>query len=86
MTKAVLISFICSDRVGLVADITGCLFDLGGNLSDTTFAVLGGGAEFTVVAQFQSNVNISRTSHNLFSIPISMAGDARSVMCGRTKL
>jgi len=41
----VFISVMSRDRVGLVAAIAGCLFDLGGDLSDTTFAVLGGGAE-----------------------------------------
>ena len=58
MTTNALISIICPDRVGLVADISGCLFDLGGNLNDTTFAVLGGGAEFTTVCDVPNDVSL----------------------------
>ena len=36
-----LISIICEDRPGLIAAVTGLLFDLEINLADTTFAVLG---------------------------------------------
>jgi glycine cleavage system transcriptional repressor len=52
MPTNLLVSVICPDRVGLVAALTGRLFDLGANLADTTFAVLGEGAEFTAVAEF----------------------------------
>jgi glycine cleavage system transcriptional repressor len=51
MSRTALISVICEDQVGLIAAITGRLYDLGVNLGDTTFAVLGGGAEFTTVAE-----------------------------------
>jgi glycine cleavage system transcriptional repressor len=51
-----LISVLAADRTGLVAAITGCLFDLGANLGDTTFAVLGEGAEFTSVADLPPGV------------------------------
>ncbi len=51
MTVNALVSISCPDRVGLVSAITGCLFELGGNLGDTTFAVLGGGAEFISVVE-----------------------------------
>jgi glycine cleavage system transcriptional repressor len=47
--NAVLVSIVCRDRPGLVAAISGRLYDLGANLGDTTFAVLGEGAEFTAV-------------------------------------
>ncbi len=49
MERTALISILCPDRVGLVAAITGRLFDLGVNLRDTSFAVLGQGAEFTAL-------------------------------------
>lgn len=52
MSTTFLASVICHDRVGLVSALTGRLFDLGANLSDTTFAVLGEGAEFTAVIDF----------------------------------
>ena len=43
----VLVSILVQDRVGLVSEIADHLFDAGVNLGDTTFAVLGSGAEFT---------------------------------------
>ncbi|MBY0429571.1 MAG: amino acid-binding protein [Rhodospirillales bacterium] len=46
-----LVSVLCPDRTGLVAAISGRLFELGANLGDTSFAVLGGGAEFTSVCE-----------------------------------
>ncbi len=49
MQSTALISILCPDRAGLVAAIAGRLFDLGVNLRDTSFAVLGQGAEFTAV-------------------------------------
>ena len=47
--KSLLIQLFARDEPGLVSSVSGCLFDLGLNLGDTTFAVLGTGAEFTVV-------------------------------------
>jgi len=41
-----LVSVFCPDRKGLISDIAGRLFELGGNLGDTTFAVLGEAAQF----------------------------------------
>lgn len=52
MTGLIRVAISCADRVGLIAAITGRLFELGGNLADTTFAVLGGAAEFTSVVEF----------------------------------
>ncbi len=49
MQNTALISILCPDRAGLVAAIAGRLFDLGVNLRDTSFTVLGPGAEFTAV-------------------------------------
>ena len=39
----VLITIFCHDRTGLVSAITGRLFEIGANLGDTSFAMLGGG-------------------------------------------
>ncbi len=55
MPDTVRVSISCPDRTGLVAAIAGRLFELGGNLSDTTFAVLGGGAEFTTVCELSED-------------------------------
>ncbi len=52
----VLVSVFCPDRTGLIADMTGALFDLGANLGDANFAVLGGGAEFTAVCEIPDSL------------------------------
>jgi glycine cleavage system transcriptional repressor len=49
MAKTYRLTLTCNDRSGLVASITGLLFDLGGNLGDTTFAVYGTEAEFSTL-------------------------------------
>lgn len=46
----VLISISGSDQSGLIAAVAGQLFDLGFNLGDTHFAVLGTGFEFNTIA------------------------------------
>ena len=65
MVTTVLISIICPDRVGLISAVTGELFDLGVNLGETTFAVLGGGAEFTAVCSLPEGVAIEILSNEL---------------------
>src|SRR5580658_7451487 len=51
MASVARVSVLCRDRVGLVSAIADCLFQAGVNLRDTTFAVLGEGAEFTSVCE-----------------------------------
>ena len=63
------ISISCPDRVGLVSAITGQVFDLGGNLGDTTFAVLGAGAEFTSVCDFPDDVDLSTVEDIMSRLP-----------------
>ena len=53
MQSTALISILCPDKAGLVAAIAGRLFDLGVNLRDTSFAVLGQGAELTAVCDLE---------------------------------
>lgn len=65
MTMTALISIICEDHPGLIADVTGRLFDLGVNLGDTTFAVLGGGAEFTLVAKLPAGLGLGEIEQEL---------------------
>ena len=69
MTTTALVSILCPDRVGLVAAIAGRLFDLGGNLADTTFAVLGEGAEFTSVCEFEAGVSLEQVERDLRDLP-----------------
>lgn len=69
MGNVALISVLCPDRPGLVAAITGCLFDLGGNLGDTTFAVLGAGAEFSAVCGLPDSVALDAVDAALGGLP-----------------
>jgi glycine cleavage system transcriptional repressor len=70
-----LISILCEDRAGLIADVTGRLYDLGINLGDTTFAVLGGGAKLTLVAKLPSDVTIAEVDDELRSMPVLRGAD-----------
>jgi len=67
--KTFLISVFCPDKTGLVAGIAGALFELGGDLGDTTFAVLGGGAEFNAVTEFPDDVEQSEIEAALAAAP-----------------
>ena len=68
--NSALISILCEDRAGLIADVTGRLYDLGINLGDTTFAVLGGGAEFTIVAQLPPDITVKDVDAELRELPM----------------
>jgi glycine cleavage system transcriptional repressor len=65
MATIALVSIICPDRVGLVSAIAGQLYDLGVNLDDTTFAVLGGGAEFTAVCELPDSLELDELKKQL---------------------
>ncbi len=65
MERTALISILCPDRAGLVAAITGRLFDLGVNLCDTSFAVLGQGAEFTAVCDLVGELTLGAVEAEL---------------------
>jgi glycine cleavage system transcriptional repressor len=65
-----LISILCEDHTGLIADVTGRLYDLGVNLGDTSFAVLGGGAKFTIVGKLPPDVSIADVDEELRSLPV----------------
>ena len=72
------ISISCPDRVGLVSAITAQIFDLGGNLGDTTFAVLGAGAEFSSVCDFPDDISPEAIEDILRRVP-ELADAALSV-------
>ncbi|CAA7623574.1 conserved hypothetical protein [Candidatus Terasakiella magnetica] len=67
--STVLISVFCPDRTGLVAAITGRLFELGANLGDTSFAMLGGGGEFTSVCDLPADVLVHEVNAALTAMP-----------------
>jgi len=69
MAETVLISVFCQDRTGLIAAVTGELFSLGANLGDTTFSVLGTGAEFNSVCELPDGVTGADALRELESLP-----------------
>ena len=64
-----LISIHCEDRPGLVAGVTGRLYDLEINLGDTAFAVLGGGAELTLLAKLPDRLTLEAVSYTHLTLP-----------------
>ena len=75
--KSLLIQLFARDEPGLVSAVSGCLFDLGLNLGDTTFAVLGTGAEFTVVVEEPVPVGIAEIEQRLKELPELEGADIR---------
>jgi glycine cleavage system transcriptional repressor len=65
----VLITIFCPDRTGLVSAITGRLFEIGANLGDTSFAMLGSGAEFTSVCEVPAGVSAAEVEADLAPLP-----------------
>lgn len=76
--STVLISVFCPDRTGLVAAITGRLFEIGADLGDTSFAVLGSGAEFTSVCTVPAELSPAEIEGDLAALP-ELAGARLSV-------
>jgi glycine cleavage system transcriptional repressor len=68
MPTIALVSIICPDRVGLVSAVSGLLYDQGVNLDDTTFAVLGGGAEFTAVCELPDTLGLDDLKKELSNL------------------
>ncbi|HYM01539.1 MAG TPA: amino acid-binding protein [Stellaceae bacterium] len=69
MASVALVSILSLDRVGLVSAIADCLFAAGINLRDTSFAVLGKGAEFTSVCELPEGVTIDTLRRDLGRVP-----------------
>lgn len=64
-TPTALVSIAGPDRVGLISAVAGRLFDLGANLGDTAFAVLGGNAEFTAVCELLGEKDLGEIKNAL---------------------
>ncbi|MBU2648120.1 amino acid-binding protein [bacterium] len=71
------ISIFCPDKMGLISAITGKLFDLGANLGDTNFAVLGTGAEYTAVCSIPESVTKTDLEEQLGALPELKNADIR---------
>lgn len=75
MTRLFLVSVVCPDRAGLIAAVAERLFDLGANLGDAAFAVLGTGAEFTAVCDVPDGVSTAEIEDALKSLPETGNGE-----------
>lgn len=69
MASKALISILGADRTGLVAAVAGRLYDLGINLGDTSFAVLGEGAEFTALCELPDGLEPAAVERELKELP-----------------
>ncbi len=65
----VLISVFCPDRSGLIADISTRLFEIGADLGDSSFSMLGAGAEFTSVCTIPNDLAPSEIEADLRALP-----------------
>ena len=68
-TYKVLLSAFSTDRVGLISDITGSLFDMGINLEDTSFAVLGPGGGLTSILEVPEDISTDEIANRVASLP-----------------
>ena len=69
MAHDVRIAISCPDRTGLLSALTGRLFDLGADMGDASFAVLGGAAEFATVARLPDGVAADDVRDALTALP-----------------
>lgn len=82
--KKLLVNIDCTDRTGLIAAVTGHLFDLGADLGDAAFAAVAGRAEFSTECEVPSEIDAARLQAELQSLPelaggtvtVEQAGDA----------
>ncbi len=65
-----LISVIGRDTVGVVSVVTNYLFEIGANLADSAFAVLGEGFEFSCVAEFETGFNSAEINTGLAALSV----------------
>ncbi len=75
MSQPFIISVICPDRPGLIAALAERLFELGANLGDAAFAVLGRGAEFTAACTLPAGVGGAEIDSALRALPETRDGE-----------
>jgi len=69
MAHDVRIAISCPDRTGLLSALTGRLFDLGADMGDASFAVLGESAEFATVARLPDSISADDVRNALAALP-----------------
>lgn len=63
-----ILSISTKDQTGLIAAVTGSLFEQGANCGDTNFSVLGQGAELKCIFSLPKEINIEDIQHSLSSL------------------
>ena len=66
--NSAIVSIKGPDKVGLISAIAGRLFDLGINLGDTTFTVMGENAEFNAVCELHGETDIDAIKTELSAL------------------
>ena len=69
MEQLALVNILCADASGLIAAVTGRLFDLGVNLGDTSFAVLGEAAELSAICELPDGLSLAMVDRELRTLP-----------------
>jgi glycine cleavage system transcriptional repressor len=64
-----LVTLTGKDRLGLISAVTGRLFDLGINLGDTSFSILGTGFDFTAVCDTPADLSVKDVEQELEALP-----------------
>ncbi|MGB0629471.1 MAG: glycine cleavage system protein R [Alphaproteobacteria bacterium] len=75
MTSTAIVTVLCPDKTGLVSGITAMLWDLGVNLIDTNFSVLGGGADFSAVCEVPEGLSMAELQNSLGALPVLSGAD-----------
>ena len=77
MAKYLRIQLACPDTSGLLASVASQLFDLGGDLGDASFSLIGEQAEFSCVAEMPDEVSEEQVARELRSLPALAEGEVR---------
>ena len=65
-----LISIVGKDSVGVISAVSSYLFDIGANLADSSYAVLGEGFEFSAITTFDAPQNTGDISAGLSGLEL----------------
>lgn len=71
MSTTAIVTVLCPDKTGLVSAITAALWEMGANLTDTSFSVLGGGADFSAVCELPSGLELAELQRALEALEIA---------------
>lgn len=74
-TRNYLISIVGRDKVGIISEATAYLFDIGANIADSSYAVLGEGFELSAIASFTAEPAVEDMVQGLGNLPL--LADAR---------